>query len=161
MSDVLRLMFMIGSFVAVSLAAALQQPQLARDLGLEQWSADALQRAWFPEPPHSGELDEQDHTILKRIAIKDEVIGELLAGRITLFEAAARFRRLDEEYPIDYQNTSIQVGMEDEYMCNQVIKWVRSRTAEGRGGSENLVERLEDELMRYKQLHGSIVLPKT
>jgi len=160
MTNLLRLAFMIVMVVVVALAAALLEPQWAQDLCLDSWTEANLQHDWFGVHPVLGELDEQDRTISKRLGAKDEVVKDLIAGRLTLFEAAAGFRRLNEEFPRAVVKESVPGVTEEEQLCRQVIAWVRVRLEVNPGeASEDFVARLEHELLRHKQRNGAVLLP--
>ncbi len=160
MGNLLRLVFMIGMLVAVALASALQQPEWAHDLGLDPWIEAALPPELRSDPEQERDFEQRDQALKKRIAVKEACIQELIAGRITLFEAAARFRRANEEYPVvpDFQDFVSESP--EERLCQQVIQWTRVTLRSCPStASADLVEQLEQELRRHKEPNGAIRLP--
>src|SRR5579862_610708 len=99
MGDLLRFVFMVVMLVAVALAAALQQPEWAHDLGLDRLMEATLPDELRRDAELERDIECRDRALKRRIAAKEACIQELIAGRITLFEAAAHFRRLNDEYP--------------------------------------------------------------
>ncbi len=110
----------------------------------------------------------------RRMAARDQVIAALCAGRLTLLEAAARFRDLDAECP-DPRRDILTLVMRkfdptgnglsyDECVCRTVIDYVR-RGREGQdpehscAGTAEAAPRLEEE---YRQLvrAGALHLPE-
>src|SRR5207245_169843 len=89
MSDIMRLASLIVVLFAVATGAALTQPELGCEQAARRWYAASLQLNYEP--------DEHDLAIQRRIVEKERVIDDLMAGQMTLYEAAARFRRLDEQ----------------------------------------------------------------
>jgi hypothetical protein len=160
MTNLLRLAFMIVLVVGVALAAALLEPQWAHDLSLDSWTEVNLQGEMFGVHPTPGELDEQARMVKKRLSAKNELIKELLNGRLTLFETAAGFQRLNEELPMAGDKQSIAGVAEEERLCQQVIEWVRVELIVNPGeASEDFVARLEQQLLRHKQKNGTVQLP--
>src|SRR5689334_39515 len=96
MTNTLRLIGMVVALAAVALAAALVHPQWARDLGVEGGLT-----AWLPRSGDGKSAEFKAYTggLERRARAKQRVARQLLDGRITLFEAAALFRVLNEEYP--------------------------------------------------------------
>jgi len=141
MTKCLHLTGMALILILVALAAALLQPERPRDLS---WDDDWKLRA-----------------IGRRIQEKERLAGELIDGRLTLFEAAARFRRLNAEPPappplaLSYPGDS-----EEERLCRQVIGWASRRLEKSDPGRANdFAGACEEELRRHKERHGRVVLP--
>ncbi len=126
--------------VLVALAAALLRPERARDLSPDDdWKLRAVGR---------------------RIQEKERIAGELIDGRLTLFEAAARFRRLNAEPPAAPPPLSYPGDSEEERLCRQVIRWASHRLQERDPGRANdRAAAWEEELRRHKERHGTVVLP--
>ncbi len=91
----------------------------------------------------------------RRLEGKTRACDELLAGRITLLETAARFRDLclvGPPFPWDHFHDIEPGQTEDERFCDLVIAW-----AEGRVGEESqevqdaVLGRLHEELERHKR----------
>ena len=160
MGNLLRLVFMIGMLIAVALASALQQPEWAHDLGLESWIEAALPDELRSDPEQEREFERCDRVLKMRLAVKEACIQELIAGRITLFEAAARFRRVNEEYPVASDAQEFVSESPEERLCQQVILWTRVTLRSCPSmASDDFVEQLEQELRRHKEPNGAIRLP--
>ena len=142
MTQCLRLTGMALLLTLVALAAALLRPERPRDLSLEDdWK--------FP-------------AIARRIQEKDRIAGELIDGRLTLFEAAARFGRLNAEPPAPPLALSLfyPSDSEEERLCRQVIAWASRRLEKSDPDRANdLAGACEEELRRHKERHGTVVLP--
>jgi hypothetical protein len=161
MGDLLRMTFMIWMLVAVSLAATFQQSEWAHDLGLDRWMESALEGESGQECKREREFEQRAQALTKRLAVKDKCVRELIDGRITLFEAAAQFRRVNEENPVALEIPAPVDESPEEWACRQVIQWVCvSAQIQRATASEDLVDQLEKDLWRHKQQHnGAVVLP--
>jgi hypothetical protein len=84
----------------------------------------------------------------ERAACREEVVAAVCQRRMGLLEAAAHFRRLNEdEATVRYQRLYYAGDSEEERCCRQVIAWVRDRLE--RDSPEEAVRRaaeLEQEL---------------
>jgi hypothetical protein len=101
--------------------------------------------------------------IPQRTKAKAGVIKQLLAGRISLFEAAAWFRWLNETPP-DCPGESIEHWpgtSPEEKLCRQMIAWVRNdqRQFGDNSAADALADRLEMELEKALAGTGRVVLP--
>ena len=99
-------------------------------------------------------LDTRLAVHLNRQEAKRRVAGELVAGRLTLLEAAARFRDLNAAEPTLVEGTCLTWGGRpyEECLCRSVLKYVRT------GGHHDLADRLEAELRKCVK-DGSLRLP--
>jgi hypothetical protein len=100
---------------------------------------------------------------MRRVKEKTEVIRRLRRGELTLFEAAAWFRHINNEPP-EYSNTTWQRlpgNCNNEKVCRQVLYWVTGQLVGRAPQSEinALLERLEGELQQHIVEHGSVILP--
>jgi hypothetical protein len=74
-----------------------------------------------------AELEEKLQVFVQRVKRKQRVTDELVAGRLTLLEAAALFRALDLATPAinwDIFRASTPGNSDDERHCHEVIDWV-------------------------------------
>jgi hypothetical protein len=150
-ANLLRLVFMVVSGTAIALATAVQQPEWAHRLGLEgQWGSE--DQLVFPP-------DEVNQTILHRIHEKERITSELLDGRLTLFEAATLFIRLEEESPNAVCHPRYVGVSKEEGACQQVIEWVRQRVQDRTPASAaSIVAQFEEELRRQKEQEKELSL---
>ncbi|HZT82744.1 MAG TPA: hypothetical protein VFA26_21115 [Gemmataceae bacterium] len=124
---------------------------------------------WLPGPEGaSGQdeenvLDRQLRAVVQRLEKKQQVIAALLGGRLSLLEAAARFRELNET-PSELPNHSYRILFEgksdEERLCRQVIAWAYNEAeVSSPEGARAVRRRLEAELAEHLARHGTVVLP--
>jgi hypothetical protein len=149
--------------LAVSaLAAALFLfPSWAAAVGLDFWNVhtavDTLERQMQLDERLEGEVQ----ATLRRAAAKEEVAGEAVAGRLTLFEAAARFRDLDADVTEDYRRgwRHLNEGSSDEERyCRQVLAYAEVALRD-RTDDQTVLERLEAQLDQALA-RGGLCLPE-
>jgi hypothetical protein len=100
-------------------------------------------------PPSGQGPDEPVGRAVLRFARKERLAAEVIDGRLSLPEAAARFLALDENDP-EFNWTAFRLYVpgrsDDERYCRQVIRYVEGQL-QGRTAVEpGLAERLEAEL---------------
>ena len=109
------------------------------------------------------ELEDQAKCAHERCLAKDAVAIDVIAGHLTLFEAAARFRAINESnsqaeywltrYPFRGQPYELA-------LCHSVIRRVELELeARALGAEDNTVDRLEAELAEHLRRHGRVSLP--
>ncbi len=100
----------------------------------------------------------EDAAVRSRITAKEEIARELVAGRLSLLQAAAGFRNLGLQSPADGVRDAFPLaGSEDEAYCHSVVEYA-SRLAPA-GQSDDLRCSLENEL--YDRLRdGTLRLPE-
>jgi hypothetical protein len=129
-----------------SLAAVLGLfPGLAAAVGLDLWNVPAALNALGRESELERRLDEQGRAVRRRMAAKDEVAREAVKGRLTLLEAAARFRDLDADAPEAYRRGwrfLAEGSSDEERYCRQVLGYAE-RALHGRPGQAAALRRLE------------------
>jgi hypothetical protein len=99
----------------------------------------------------------------RRIQAKGQVVDRLLAGDLSLVQAAAWFRFLDdqpEDWPDDFRRRMPGRGDGDK-ACRQVISWVRIRLTGRlvRSQGAAAVDRLENELNVLLAENDDVELP--
>lgn len=82
-------------------AVGLVRPAWAQSVGLDVWNVPALQAEMRASADASDRLDEKDHEVQQRMAVKESLVAELIAGRTTLAEVTARFTDMNATRP-DY-----------------------------------------------------------
>ena len=97
-ADLFRLAVVVLALAAVALVAALLEPEWARDLGLDEYEVDPFgNRRRAERTPRSMKAISRDAAASPR---RTRAVAALFDGRLGLFEAAATFRRLNnEEHP--------------------------------------------------------------
>ena len=114
-------------------------------------------RLLWNEQVRCEELITRNLALKRCLETKQEVVRELMAGRMTLPEAADRFQEaasrladdVDEKF-VDYQE-----GTEDG-QCRNVIRWVARYLSGDPQLRDQLVSRLERELRQHRLSKGAI-----
>jgi hypothetical protein len=105
-------------------------------------------------------LEAQDGIAVRRMAVKNGVVRQLLAGELTLAEAAAWFKYLNE-HPADCQDdyrARFPCPTAEESACRQVISWAHAELT-GNPDRGAAVRRLEAELRANLECAGKVELP--
>jgi hypothetical protein len=107
------------------------------------------------------ELETRLVGLLQRSAGKWQAVEGLVEGRMSLLEAAARFRDLDRQPPDfhwDAFRNSMPGDSDDERHCREVIGFIETRLPPRE--RTDLIARLEAELQAHRQ-QGTLRLPET
>ena len=115
------------------------------------------------EHERTAALDRQMKGIAERTGCKEQVMARLVAGELTLFEAAAWFARLAETYPESGDFHRLHPGSSDgEKWCREVISWAHTKVSWEHSAAEadRLCERLEAELQERLDGYGTVELPE-
>jgi hypothetical protein len=103
----------------------------------------------------------ENQALRDRIVAKGEVTRELLAGRITLLQAARRFRDLNDS-PIAYPSMFWRryPGRSDgEKLCREVLRWVEAYLKDLPGSQSPIrLRQLEQELAENLRRNGGVVV---
>jgi len=111
--------------------------------------------------PTDEEMEHRLQIHKHRIAVKDRAVRDLLDGRLTLLQAAARFRDLETEQPLTWWPRNAATGPADgERLCRMVMDrangWMQAnRPAQ----AADFAARLEAELERHRGQDGTVRLP--
>src|SRR5262249_12037999 len=95
-------------------------------------------------------------------AAKHQIVQEVIAGQMTLLEAAAHFRALDRQPPaFDWEafRFSYPGPSEEERHCQEVTTYVANQLVDDPCLAETLRERLKGELAEHLR-HGTLALPE-
>jgi hypothetical protein len=161
MKPLFRLSLCAGLFGALIVGGGYACPNLSTRLGLNPAAWLEVQRQLEDERRRGETLDQQSQIVWHNLETKFRVLGNLQAGRLTLYEAAARFRSLNhpgiDDYPalfrLIYQGQS-----DDERWCRQVLNFVRSDWLD-HSDLTSLADQLEAELTQ-ELAKGSLHLPE-
>jgi hypothetical protein len=140
------------------------RPAWAAPLGLDWWTLPQLARVVRQAEAESEDLDRRGAAVLARINARQEVVRDLCDGRLTLLEAAARFRALNATAGATARRAAQDIypgASEGERICRQVIGHVRTHLEEqspGRG--ETVTRALEEELRARLEADGTVRLPE-
>jgi hypothetical protein len=110
----------------------------------------------------SYELDAQIEESLQRCKAKEDSARALIAGQLTLLEAAARFRDVNASWP--KTRTFLRqayAGLPYEHaLCRQVIAYAEAELRhQGSVQKDSVLDRLEAELAEHLRRHGKVCLP--
>jgi hypothetical protein len=90
-----RLVLLPAVFAVTFAGAFAANPVWARSVGLDVWNASALAREHQEAIEQQRELNVVAAAIYQRIEAKEAIVRELVAGRMTLADATARFKALN------------------------------------------------------------------
>jgi len=104
--------------------------------------------------------DRESRTFATLARARHEIAGEVIRGRMGLFEAAAYFRDMNGARADDGRMVrAAYAGSYDEQCCRQVISWVAGRLAvEAPARVACVTTRLEAELQERLRQQGAIRL---
>jgi hypothetical protein len=129
--------------------------------GAEFWSAAPAEDESDAEALRGGEPSQEIGAVMSRIRRKEAFAEGVIKGRVTLLEAAAAFRVLDEAPPRfhwDEFRAAYPGADDDERHCREVIGYVNTWLV-GRGYESGwIVRRLEAELQGHID-RGDLRLP--
>jgi hypothetical protein len=103
-------------------------PSFVAELGWNPWSLPELYRHIEQENQRRAGLDIRGQVVIDRIAAKEAVIEDLIADRLSLKEAVARFRSLNEA-ALGHGGDARRICSDaprDESSCHQVLSWVKA-----------------------------------
>jgi hypothetical protein len=118
-------------------------------LHLSPPSPSDRQESVYQDPNFRTDLDCRDFLSLQRLLARNRVANQVLTGQLSLIQAAASFRALNESavdfnwqlFRADYRGSS-----DNERCCRQVIFYVQSQLPADSPESEAISAKLEDEL---------------
>jgi hypothetical protein len=112
-------------------------------------------------PPTEEELERRRQVFLRREAAKHQAAMDLLAGRLTLLQAAAGFRDVEEALPVTWAPRRAAPGPAGaERLCRLVMDRANAWMERNRPGrAAGVAARLEAELERRRRPDGTIRLP--
>jgi hypothetical protein len=161
MNDLLRLVAVIGAIALVICGLNEVQPNWLTEIGPALFNLSESRSHLKRENHNALRLDEKNQRALSYFAAKEQVIRDVVAGHLSLCEAAARFRDLHQSSPLCDMSSFRQFvpgdSDEDRY-CRQVIRAVESY---GPSGSDKVdrVRRLQKEFEEASACGRAICLP--
>jgi hypothetical protein len=160
---------LVTLFVAAALSCGtvfslgLRPHLLPTELGLDWWALPVLADAETAQCVRNRQRFEEEYNeIAARNAAKRRFAAEVAAGRLTLFQAAARFRDLNARTPgLAEHVCNASPGIPYEVLlCRQVIAITEAVLEEQSSGrADEIVPRLRAELQQHLDRHSKIVLP--
>jgi hypothetical protein len=112
--------------------------------------------------PMDDELECRRQILMQRAAVKNRAVGSLLAGQLTLLQAAAQFRDVEQALPITWAPPIEATGpAESERLCRCVMAWAHRRVPKyPPAEAASVAARLEAELEQHRGADGTIRLPE-
>jgi|GEM_PF-5270609 len=90
----------LGTFVFVLIAAALfAYPALAEESGTEFWNVFELQDRMSQAEQESRRAEREGAIVINRLAVRHEIIRDVMDGRMTLEEGSQRYAELNKLQP--------------------------------------------------------------
>jgi hypothetical protein len=156
-----RVAWISALLVALGLGAAHTQPTWLARHGLDWWNLPELQRQTESEQARQAELARHFEIVNRRIRAKVMIVREVVAGQLSLLEAAAWFRDVNAADP-DY--ACIQClfpgKTEPERLCRQVLSWARGELNDRpTSQAETIQQALEEEFEKLQKRPGGIHFP--
>jgi hypothetical protein len=111
--------------------------------------------------PTDEETERRREILLQRCAVKDRAVQKLLAGRLTLLQAATQFRDVEAAQPVTWGPRIAATGpAEGERLCRVVISaakgWMEEHVP---AAAADMTARLEAELEQQRGADGTVRLP--
>ena len=109
-----------------------------------------------------AEKDEESRVWVNVAQGRNEIAGEVIRGRMGLFEAAARFRDMNAARADGGRMVrAVHAGSYDEQCCRQVISWIGARlAAESPAQVAGVTAGLEAQLQERLSRQGTLRLPQ-
>jgi hypothetical protein len=154
MMTILRVSVCTAALAVAGLSLDLIYPSGLKSFGSDLWSLPELRASMRHELERAECLQERDIAILERLEIKQRIFADLVAERLPLLEAAKKLHELALATPeadrADRRHArfDFQSSEEMNYLCRQVIRYVREGFAPESERAESVVARLETELQR-------------
>jgi hypothetical protein len=162
MNGLVRITFGLGLVIALTTVVARILPESLVGPGLDGESAWDLAVRLVYEDQREESLEKVRETVVGRVARREKIVQELAEGRLTLREAAAGFRRLNELTPdfVPAYRKGFPGATADESLCRQVIYWVANVLERDEPERVRAVKsRLEAELESHLRRDGTVHLP--
>jgi transposase-like protein len=107
----------------------------------------------YREMQRGEALDRRDERLRGCREAKERITAEVLAGRLSLAEAAEAFRAVNETLQggDDAWVDPYRYADDEEAVCRTVITWARHRTTDDPERQAAVVARLEEELQQLHQ----------
>jgi hypothetical protein len=123
--------FLVCSSLVVGVSVLAVHPTWARSIGVDVWNLPTLKEQVRESAAEGDRLSSEDDEVLRRIAIKEGIISDLLTGRSTLAEATDRFTELNAARPeyVEALRDTYPGATDQEKFARNVISFARARAA--------------------------------
>jgi hypothetical protein len=111
--------------------------------------------------PTDEELERRRQIYLQRYSVKEHAVQDLLAGRLTLLQAAAQFRDVEKSLPVTWAPRIAATGSaEGERLCRMVIAMAKGWMEENvPAAAAHMTARLAAELEHHRGPDGTVRVP--
>jgi hypothetical protein len=111
--------------------------------------------------PNDEEMERRRQIYLELHRVKDRAVQRLLAGQLTLLQAAAQFRDVEKVLPVTWAPRIAETGPADgERLCRRVISMAKGWMEEYvPAAAADMTARLEAELEQQRGADGTVHLP--
>jgi len=101
-------------------------PEWVEDSGLDFWNLPRVNRQLELQARRTEDLDARLENTFSRIEIRQRVVDQILAGQMSLREAAAKFRELTQAVPKHVELVKLHYPdmSEDEMYCRYVLDYL-------------------------------------
>jgi hypothetical protein len=128
---------------AIGFGTALATPPFSQPIGGPNHSEDVMAITWCEAEVRTQSFRTEQHSrALQRLRGKNQIIADLIAGRLPLLDAACRFSALTAE------------GRGEEAACREVIGWAHLALCDRPEAADAVSARLEGELERHLSRQG-------
>ncbi|MBA4062250.1 MAG: hypothetical protein C0501_00825 [Isosphaera sp.] len=112
-------------------AAAVLRPEWSAAVGLDVWNVPALRAESRAEAERAEVLADEDQDIRRRIAVKEALVSDLIAGRATLAAVTARFVELNRARPeyVAAVRANYPGDTDEEKTARNVLEYASGRIA--------------------------------
>lgn len=110
-------------------AAGVVHPTWAQSTGIDVWNVPALQDQLRTSADESERLDGAEHEVQRRIAMKESLVAELIAGRAALADVTAQFTEMNATRPayVAAIRESFPGATDEEKAARNVIYYALAR----------------------------------
>jgi hypothetical protein len=143
-----RLLACAALVAGVFAGAWVARPAVLRNLGFAVWELPDWQHRLDDQSERDRELDRRWQVSAWRERRKTEICRELIAGRLTLREAATLFLEIPNppEHLWEDLRFNYKQGTDDERMCRHVIEWACDLMSAEETGVAEMRQRWEAEV---------------
>ena len=162
MTMVSRMLLCAVAVGGLLLAVVSARPDWAESAGLDLWKVPTLGEGLETEARRSDDLDARLEELTRRIDGKGQVTEEVLAGRLGMLEAAARFRDLTggSAEALRHLRRAFPGASDDVGFCGALLAWAKAGAGDREPGvPEAPAARLEAELGERLRRDGRVTLP--
>jgi hypothetical protein len=155
MNATLRLTVCIAALGVAGAGLKIGYPGGVGSFACDLWSLPRLRAAIQDELQREADLQERSTDSLGRVQAKHQLVTELIARRMTLLEAAIRFRALTEGAPESVKRCAgirPESPCSDGQACRALIAYVKAELASEPQLAAAVEARLREELARNSRL---------